>query len=323
MEMQKTGKQRPAARPFAPHVGPGEDPFGGLAEAMPARPLGMGLSSTVAQKITAFAAEKGNGAWPNLSRSDIANRLAMLQKTPANVRQYKLNACGPAAAMYVLATRDFGAFADLVIDLYNTGSGAFGTLTVKSSGLEKLDPMAFPTDAFPNTLLLDWMLLASLRKTSNDDFDGTPEAAWDAITWPSDMVSWLKSGVGFAKVEDQTTDYFIFNESVDDLKALKMSSDVQPILFVNVSLLLDKGGKKGKRSAKKMSKSHMAQQGIFGKIGEKGTSLFPNHWAPLLEPITDVTKPVKVWSWGGTEMLPPANDAIWEEAYFGAVVART
>lgn len=322
MEMQKTGGHRAGRRPFVPHVGPGDDPFGGLAETVPHRPRAGGLSSALARKITAFAAEKGNGAWPNLSRSDIANRLAMLQKSPANIRQYKLNACGPAAVMHVQATRDFAAFADLVIGLYNTGKGAFGSLTVKSSGLEKLDPAAFPTDPFPNNLLLDWMVLASLRKTSNDDFDGTPEADWEAISWPSDMVRWLRSGVGFAKAEDQTTTTFILNESVDHLRALKVSPDVQPILFVNVGLLLDKDGKKGAQAAKKMAMSHAAQQGgVFDKIGNKATSLFPNHWAPLLEPVTDVTKPVKVWSWGGTQMMPPANDPIWEEAYFGAVVA--
>ncbi len=322
MQTHQDGMKPAKPRPYMPHHGPGDDPFGGLAEALPPAARASGLSSTVAQKITAFAAETGNGAWPNLPRADVANRLAMLQKTPDNIRQYRLNACGPAAAMHLFATRDFAGFTDLVIGLYNTGSGAFGSLAVKSSGLEALDPMAFATDPFPNTLLLDWMLLASLRKTSNDDFDGTPEEAWDAITWPSEMVDWLKSGVGFASVEDQTTTTFILNESVDHLKALKVTPDIQPVLFINVSLLLGKMGKKGKLSAKKLSNSYTASQGIFEQIGGKGTSMVADHWVPLLEPITDASREVKVWSWGGTKMLPPADDPIWGEAYFGAVVAK-
>jgi len=322
MDMQKTGNKPGAPRPFVPHHGAGDDPFADLAKALPARPVVSGQSSAIAQKISAFAAQTGNGVWPNLPRADIAARLAVLQAKPSNIRQYRLNACGPAAVMHLFATRNFEGFVDLVIGLYNTGSGAFGSLKVKSDGLEGLEPLKFKADPFPPSLLLDWMVLASLRRTSNDDFDGTPEEAWDAISWPSDMVAWLKSGVGFSSVDDQTTATFILNESVDHLKKLKVTADDQPVLFINVSLLLEKEGKKGKQSAKKLSQSYVPAQGVLGKIGAKGASLVADHWVPLLAPITDDTKPVKVWSWGDKKEFPPANDPIWKEAYFGAVVAK-
>lgn len=311
--MQTGHRTARSPKPFEPHFGPGTDPF----ETLLPSPRGMGrragsLSGTVAQRIAAFGARTGNGAWPKLPRANIAQRLAALQSRPDNIRQYNLNACGPAAAMHLHATRDFAAFANMVMTLYDDGKAAFGKIGLRSDDLDGIDPQAFAGNATPGHLLLDWMILASLRKNDSAFFDGTPDDNLSAITTPGEMVHWLKDGVGFAEADAQTN--LAFNKDLDHLRGLKVAPDLQPVLLVNSGVLRGKSDKKTKRAEKKSAKS----QGIIGK----GLAMFPNHWAPLLQPVTDDTKPVRVWSWGGPQDFPSLDTPVWSEGYWGAVVAR-
>jgi hypothetical protein len=270
------------------------------------------LSGTLAGRIATFGAGTGNGAWPNLPRANVAQRLAALQAAPDGIRQYNLNACGPAAVMHLHATRDFPAFADMAMALYDDGKASFGKIGLRSDGLDGIDPQAFAGTPTPGHLLLDWMILASLRKKDSAFFDGTPDDDLSAITTPGELVAWLQDGVGFAEADDQTN--LALNKDLDHLRGLDVTPELQPVLLVNAGVLRGASDKKTGRAEKKSAKA----QGILGK----GLAMFPSHWAPLLAPVTDDAKPVRLWSWGGPQDFPPLSTPVWSEGYWGAVVAR-
>lgn len=306
-----------APRPFEPHLGPGADPYGHLDAIAPRFAGVRGLSNTIAQRIGTFANKSGTGAWPNLPRADIAARLTDLAANPVLIDQHRLNACGPAAAMFLHARRNTSDFVDMVISLYDTGAGTFGSLSIKGHSLPQKDPAAF-SGGWPGHLLLDWMVLSSLRRSEDEtsgatfEFDGTPDEQISGITGSGDMVKWLTKGVGYGSAKDETN--YLTNKGLSHLRGLAPDAKTNPVLLINVSSI-----QSGAKKAPKISKS---AGGIFDKLQGKGQSFFPNHWVVLKKPVPDNATPVNVWTWGTVRDFDPISKTDWDEAYFGAVIAK-
>jgi hypothetical protein len=305
----------PVARVFEPHYAAGASPFAGLR---PTPPRASSFTGTIAAKLNAFAARTGNGAWPNLPRSGIAARLQTLARLPQQVYQDGINACGPALAMYLYAKHKTEQFVELAINLYDNGQGQFGSIAVSGQALTGLDPLSWRTDlgvsaageirsGLPvNEWLLDWMLLASLRRSEDRahnatfPFEGRPDDGVSGITFPSEMERWLRDGVGFARVSHDTS--VTSNKGLDQLRALRPSANRIIVLLINVTVI--EGGKKSKGSG----------------IGSRIQRLFPDHYCELEQAITRDSDPVIVWTWGQSGYaLPPLSDGDkWEDGFFGA-----
>ena len=296
-----------APRVFVPHVAAGVSPF---ADLVPTPVLASSLNATIDAKINAFAAKNGNGKWKNLPRASVANRLKAVAKSPTLIDQDQINACGPAMAMYLFARERTEKFVECAINLYDNGKGAFGILPIFGTGLFDHDPVKWGINP---DLLLDWMMLSSLRRSEDSasgatfKFDGSPDDGASGITWSSDMEKWLKHGVGFSKVTDETS-YFT-NESLSHLEKLDPTPDRIIVLLINVDVVTS-GSKKG---AKKDAKSKSAG------IGERIMTSFPNHYCELEKKVS-VGSDVIVWTWGqsGYKLAPFTKGDPWEDAYFGA-----
>jgi hypothetical protein len=209
-------------------------------------------------------------------------------------------------------------FVDLAIGLYDTGQGQFGSIALSGQGLTGLKPLEWRSELGVNSAgeirsglqvnewLLDWMLLASLRRSEDRAhnatfaFDGHPDDGVSGITWPDEMERWLRDGVGFRRVSHDTS--VVSNKSLDTLRALRPSAGRIIVLLINVTVI--EGGKKSKSKG----------------IGARVQRMFPDHYCELEQAITRDADPVLVWTWGQSGYtLPPLSDGDkWEEGFFGA-----
>jgi hypothetical protein len=305
-----------APRAFEPHYPAGASPFAALRPT-PAR--ASSFSNGLGEKLTAFASRAGNGRWPNLPRAGVAARLQALARQPHLVYQDGINACGPAIATYLFAKHQTAKFVDYAISLYDNGQGSFGSITVKGDGLFDLKPLEWRSELGANAAgeirsglqlnewLLDWMLLAALRRSEDRahnavvKFEGRPDDGASGITWPGEMERWLRDGVGFARVTEETS--VVRNKSLDHVRGLRPSASRIVVLLINVTVL--EGGKKKSKSK---------------GIGDSVQRAFPNHYCELEQAIASDTSPVLVWTWGETGYPLPAlsEKEKWEEGYFGA-----
>jgi hypothetical protein len=257
-----------------------------------------------------FRARGGAGAWPSLDRDQVANRLIELIDDPRKIQQGALNLCGPAAFTCMWNARDPVAFACYATDLFETGAGRIGSLTIQpSDSLRDADygaMLARMQQAGGPTEQADWMTLGAIRN-ADDDFlwiwQGNPDQLMAGLTRPDELVDWLNATGIYRTVRNEAN--WVQNRGVPHATNLLMSTGTDIALLVNANMLV---------------------HGCQGSKGKKWIlNQFPNHFIVLLnEPVQDVNTHevmLTVWSWGGTCSLRVPQRAFIDN-YYGAVVAR-
>ncbi|UWR22820.1 hemopexin repeat-containing protein [Sulfitobacter sp. S190] len=160
----------------------------GVGGAAPARPV----PTDHTNRLAAFRAGTGPGAWPELDRATVADQIAANIATPLIVDQARTPLCGPAAIVYLYAKRRPDDYARFCIDLFEKGHARMRTKTLHPSALVKSSsPAGLVNQA-------DWMVMAAMRDAENAlfDIDGT-EQGWEqgivqGVTTPWEMKGWLR-----------------------------------------------------------------------------------------------------------------------------------
>jgi len=139
-------------------------------------------------------------AFSALDRSQIGVVAALRVLDPASMRQQQTETCGPTALIIDLCRRDPAAYADLVINLAESGRATLGSI--------ELQPGTHVTQRPPSQLCnmaqADWIAIVSLRDTVSGTLtdmlsriDGTD--IWGRGVIPANIYDWLV-GCGYATV---------------------------------------------------------------------------------------------------------------------------
>lgn len=226
------------------------------------------------QAVDNFRKSAGKQAWPNLDRSTIADGLDQRIDSPSIINQSVLNACGPAAIVYMLASNNPIRFVEIVQALFETGSASLGGEILSSgSDLRKNTSPA-------KMAQVDWMLMSSMRDSENAifDFEGDTNEDFSAITTPGDLTHWMKSILKCQNVSWQSA--YTFSE-LDVIRKAGVAASTGK----NVALLIDA--------------AMLNNQPKEGKIG------YPDHWVVLKSPVVEIPGgkqgdkiQFSVWTWG-------------------------
>jgi hypothetical protein len=262
--------------------------------------------------LQTFENESQIGVWPNLApysvqRRFVAERARQLVKAPASISQGSLGLCGPAAFLRLWIARDPVAFVKLVAGLFNTGTGALGSMQVKPS--EALRNQEYP--AISNRLMVacpitDWMVMSSMRDSANLilDYLGTPDEEYAEGTSLGNIVTWMQATGLYSKVEKHSASH-----PVADALALKPGPNCDVILAVDAAIL--------------------EKQNITGSLAAfiQGLSLgsaSPDHVMILNTPTEKTgadTYALSVWTWASNRTLTVTGTTLAAD-YAAAVVAE-
>ena len=178
-------------------------------------------------------------AFPQFTKNDIINSLMLRITGPSKINQFEASLCGPAAFYYTLTINRPDLFAKAVIDLYTTGKAKLGDLNIqpgasmKAYGSNPQDLKGINLPGYMNET--DWMILASLRDSSNSvfNYDAMSDQV-GGITFPGTITNWYEM-VGFS-AQDNTN--LLSPKGIDNLlqayQARKNGESVN--LFVNMSI---------------------------------------------------------------------------------------
>jgi hypothetical protein len=305
----QTATATPSAPDFRPHLVPGASPFVNLRPT-PARATS--LSPTLASKLSAFAAGSGTGRWPHLPRAAMATRLTELTGHPDRIDQAGLNACGPAAAHHLFCTRFPERFADFAIALYDAGVAPFGTLTVKGDGLFAKDPAAMAWSPSTPPQLLDWMVLSATLRSAGTllQFGGEPSDSASGISLPSEVTDWLRDGIGYTTVSNEANHFM--KKGTAHLLALRPTASRHVVCLINVTNI-----------QRAQSRGLGAVGEIIDGISGAVQAEFPNHWVVLEKDAVSSGGRIQAttWTWGRSGYVFDAPVSVWEDSYYGAIIA--
>lgn len=256
--------------------------------------------------LDAFAARRAPSPW-RADRAAVARRLRDLVDRPDLFQQRRLNVCGPAAFLRAWARHDPAAFARFATTLYDTGRAAIGELAIAPGPLTDTDHAALADRhgrGIPEPA--DWMILGALRASENrlTTFRGRPEDALSAMTFPSELVRWLRATGLYADIVDRTTP--LVPSPLATALAFAPSPTTDVFALVNLHLLRELRQPSGRRRAASFL-----------------LRAFPDHWAALVAPITplpDDRLALRLWSWG-TILEGDLPRATFRANWYGAIVA--
>jgi hypothetical protein len=226
---------------------------------------------------------------------------------PKSISQGSLGLCGPAAFLRFWIARDPVAFVKLVAGLFNTGTGALGSMQVKpSEALRNQEYGAISNRLIVACPITDWMVMSSMRDSANLilSYLGTPDEPYAEGTTPANIVKWMQATGLYSKVETQNA-----RNPIADALALKPGPSCDVILAVNANIL--------------------EKQNITGSLAEfiQGLSsgpATPNHAIVLNTPIektgTDMYT-LSVWTWASNRTLKVKGSTLAAD-YATAVVAE-
>jgi hypothetical protein len=158
--------------------------------------------ATYVETARSSAVVKNISVWPHINRTALIAGLRARIKDPDKINQENTSLCGPADFIRDIAEDRPKEYAQAVIDLYEKGTATIGTFTIKSSDSLRSHALAkIPSGVIDAS---DWVILASVRDTTNWYFDYAAEDQdARAITMPADKVKWFKAG-GYTDVVDET-----------------------------------------------------------------------------------------------------------------------
>lgn len=230
--------------------------------------------------IDSFETSGRGGVWTNIRPTDVVKGLRIRVNDPTKIDQAGSMLCGPAAFVFDLATDNPVSYAKAIIDLYTGGTAVIGTLSLRPKTDLLFNHFSGGIDP------ADWILLASLRDSSNFFFDVQEvDDVLGVATIPSTMETWLEN-VGYTKVINETNLWF--TKDVHSLRKASAFLDKQyrVFLFVNSAML------KTER--------------------QTNASLAPDHWMMLLSSVSITGPPMdslktvsfRVYSWGEQQNVP-------------------
>lgn len=260
--------------------------------------------------IDDFRTRTVQSPWTTLDRTEIADRLQQLIGTPRAFQQGALNLCGPATFMCMWTGRDPVGFATYATQLYDTGCGAIGTLTVQpGQELLEQDFGAMKAQMGSNpTWSADWMVLGALRNSTDvfwqGSWTGNPDQQLSALTRPEELAGWLQATGIYGSVLDHGN--WVTLAGLPQAENLIVASGMDTALLIHMNLI--------------NSAQNAPQDRSFL------LSQFPNHFVMLLsEVVVDVTTGLvhlSIWTWGESklDLAVPQQDFI--DNYYGAVTGR-
>ncbi|MGI2906811.1 hypothetical protein [Tolypothrix sp. VBCCA 56010] len=255
--------------------------------------------------VNKFRLNKKPGKW-QIAREDVSKRLEKLVKYPCLVDQGQLNACGPAAFLYIWFKRDPEEAVRYATMLFDNGTSAVGGIAIRPRkelveyNGEKKNPAA-----------ADWMMMSALRDSENRfiKFRGERDSEniisfimdkISGITSPSEMKRWLEATGLYKNVVDKTGYRSNIKDSwetqnLDDAKSLLTSTSNRDVIILIDSVMLG-----------------------------HGLMPFPSHYIVLTSSINEEEDKVKFnyWTWGDQ---PSEWNDLKEKFlanYYGAIIAE-
>ncbi|HYP13795.1 MAG TPA: hypothetical protein VEQ63_07715 [Bryobacteraceae bacterium] len=230
--------------------------------------------------VDEFEAAPRLGVWTNISPADAIKGLRERVQDPAKINQGGSLLCGPAAFAFDLAKTDPVAYVKAIINLYTGGTAVIGTLLLQPAKDLIFNRFSGGVEA------VDWILLSSLRDSSNWFFDvESVDDLLSVATLPSTITTWLQR-VGYTKIVNKTNVWFIKDfENLREANELK-AKEYRIFLFINSNML------------------HADRRTT--------TSLAPDHWIMLQSGIDIAGPPLEglktvsfvAYSWGETKTVP-------------------
>lgn len=295
--------------------------------------------------VDKFSAQTDAGAWPNLSRATVAQRLSQLVSVPTPnsppdmppdqatngpriITQGSLNLCGPASFFEMAIGRDPVAAMQFASDLFNTGSAKLGSLQVSpKQDLLQADFSAMYAKANSKFEQADWMLMGALRNSTDvfwqGSWQGDPSQMVSAMTRPEELAGWMKSAGLWSSVTDSGK--WATNPGIVAASNIKISDGTDVALLIHANLIAQ-------------SKLFDPANGnAFPDDDPRQTpptktdntfllSSFPNHWVVLLSEILPDAGGQNVrftiWTWGKRYHLIAPNQ-VFLDNYYGAVISQT
>ncbi|TWT11742.1 hypothetical protein [Reyranella sp. CPCC 100927] len=252
-----------------------------------------------------FAAQKGPGVWPKLSRATLVSGLRTRLGNPNAVAQKSTPLCGPASFVRALIIDKPSAYVQAAIDLFNTGQATIGDLKIK--------PGEWVRTSQPegNTHQADWIMLASIRDSANV----TPAVAFNlglgGVTPPRDLEAWF-TAAGFSTSSCATV-------TQSNLLTAEMNVRSANAFFSSghhVAMLIDSAV-------------------MYQATQDDSVSAVPTHWVTLATAIKpgqsfddDAPISLSVFSWGGIQTIPeysssPLKKKNFLRKFYGFVAAKS
>ncbi len=245
--------------------------------------------------LLALEAGRGNGAWPNIQRTEFALGLRRRVGRPSLIHQRDTSLCGPSSLCYNLLQYDVDAYVRYAIDLYETGAAMIGKTKVKPgescrnyrpTGQEVQPPPARlggPSVAKTNTAItaVDWVTTASLRDSENLLFNyDDPSDEFGGITLPNNLATWMEN-LGYTGVSNETNVWFTKRpDAFQD--AVRLRQQGQHVCIFNNARLVD------------------------GKETESHVYSVPDHWIVLDDSngVFNGRLAARFWTWGSYIDVP-------------------
>jgi hypothetical protein len=198
------------------------------------------IPADVENMIHEFETRKGDAAFTEILRTDVADFLRIRIKDPSEIDQGQSSLCGPAVFIYCLAKKKPKVYARYVIDLYEKGEATIGRLKVKPGH----DCKNYKLPIESEMVGVDWIALAGLRDSENAflDYDEYNDQV-AGITLPSSVSKWFAHG-DFSAIRNNTN--LVFDKGVSALLKVNQlyMSGACVCLFVGANLFNGKSGGK-------------------------------------------------------------------------------
>jgi hypothetical protein len=293
--------------------------------------------------VNDFAARAGAGAWPSLSRADVAQRLGRLVTAPdptfgdpapatgpRSLQQGALNLCGPTAFFQMALGRDPLAVVNFAADLFDNGAASLGGLQVApSQDLLQADYAAMlqqaQNEGHAGFTAAEWMLLGALRNSTDVFWQGTwtgdPDQTLSALTRPEELAGWMRACGLWASVEDNGR--WATNPGIVDAANIRMDPGTDVAFLIHANLIANSVLWNPNTGAP--DDSGQPQQNPAKPDNTFLLSSFPDHWVVLLsEVIPDAQQQnvlFTIWTWGQRLYLCAPNQ-VFLDNYYGSVIGR-
>jgi hypothetical protein len=247
--------------------------------------------------------------WPHINKKALVAGLRARIKDPDKINQVNTSLCGPADFIRDIAMDKPKDYAQAVIDLYEKGTATIGAFTITSS--LDLRQHALATVASGVIDPADWVILASVRATTNWYFDYSSEDQdFRAITMPGNKVKWFKDA-GYTDVVDETNLLNKQNMNNASQANFFFKKGYHVTLFINDNML---------------TSSTMNDD-----------STIPNHWVAMTKPVEmlstaprgfpdeETSVKLEVYSWGQRIGIPSWGKLTYGhfmENYYGFIACR-
>lgn len=248
---------------------------------------------SVQKMLADFEANKEDGVFPKIKRTDVAAGIKERLTHPEKIDQGSSSLCGPAALMFAVLKKSPALYVRYVTSLYDTGSGAlgdsFGIWVKPGTDCKNCDPGG-------ELPVVDWVALASLRDSENDFTDYQhPSDKAAGITPPVTLGLWLKH-CGFSDRRNETNLF-----ATKDKQNLELASGLHR--KQHTVCLFCKG-----------DTLNSIKGGYFST---------PSHWVVMTRPaiFNRGVVSLQVFSWGKLKDLNMPEDTFFS-TYFGFVSGK-